>query len=87
MTAAVIQYEFEQEFENIRLIGKGAFGAAFLVRRLSDSKMCVIKMVDISDADDNQRRNVSSCCTVVMPGHRRSQADACCVTSVHCSLL
>lgn len=58
MTAVVLHYEFEQEFDNIKVLGTGSFGKAFLVRRLSDSKMCVIKMIDITDADDNQRRAV-----------------------------
>ena len=38
--------EFEA-YQKVKLLGEGSFGKAFLVRRVKDANMCVMKMIDI----------------------------------------
>ena len=44
------QIQEKEEFESYvkqKLLGEGSFGKAYLVKRLSDGLMCVMKQIDI----------------------------------------
>ncbi|CAJ1420091.1 unnamed protein product, partial [Effrenium voratum] len=45
-----------QYYEEIRHLGSGAFGAAVLVRRLSDGRRLVAKKCSVKDMDEKQRQ-------------------------------
>ena len=49
--------EFE-EYTKIKLLGEGSFGKAFLVKRVKDSNLCVMKMIDIGRMSDKEKREV-----------------------------
>jgi len=38
--------EFEK-YKKIKLLGEGSFGKAYLIERMSDKLMCVMKTIDI----------------------------------------
>ncbi|BES95101.1 NIMA-related kinase [Nesidiocoris tenuis] len=46
----------ETTYEKIRTVGKGAFGTAVLYRRLSDSKMIVLKEINMGDLSAAERQ-------------------------------
>ena len=49
--------EFE-EYTKIKLLGEGSFGKAFLVKRVKDSNMCVMKMIDIGRMSSKEKSEV-----------------------------
>ena len=49
--------EFE-EYTKVKLLGEGSFGKAYLVKRVKDSCMCVMKMIDIHRMSDKEKREV-----------------------------
>ena len=46
----------KQRYKKIKTIGKGSFGEAILVRR-PDKTQAVIKCINISNLDDNERKD------------------------------
>jgi len=49
--------EFEA-YQKVKLLGEGSFGKAFLVRRVKDSNMCVMKMIDIGRMSEREKKEV-----------------------------
>ena len=47
--------EFEA-YQKVKLLGEGSFGKAFLVRRVKDSNMCVMKMIDIGRMSEKEKK-------------------------------
>lgn len=47
--------EFE-EYTKIRLLGEGSFGKAYLVKRVRNGEMCVMKMIDIHRMPEKEKR-------------------------------
>ena len=47
--------EFEA-YQKVKLLGEGSFGKAFLVRRVTDSNMCVMKMIDIGRMSEKEKK-------------------------------
>ena len=47
--------EFEA-YQKVKLLGEGSFGKAFLVRRVKDSNMCVMKMIDIGRMSEREKK-------------------------------
>ena len=50
----VAEYEL---YKRIKLLGEGSFGKAYLVECLSDGSLCVIKQVNISKMDEQEKKN------------------------------
>jgi NIMA (never in mitosis gene a)-related kinase len=46
-------------YRKIGLLAEGAFGKAYLVECLSDGARCVIKQVDLSNMNDEEKRETS----------------------------
>ena len=46
-----------ETYNQIRLLGEGAFGKAYLVEAQSDRSQCVIKQMDISSMSDQERKD------------------------------
>ena len=44
-------------YNQIKLLGEGAFGKAYLVEAGSDRQQCVIKQMDISSMSDQERKD------------------------------
>ena len=44
------------DYTEERILGKGAFGKAILVRRCSDKKLCVMKVVNMSEMKNSERQ-------------------------------
>lgn len=47
--------EFEA-YQKVKLLGEGSFGKAFLVRRVKDSLMCVMKMIDMGRMPEKEKK-------------------------------
>ena len=47
--------EFEA-YQKVKLLGEGSFGKAFLVRRVKDSNICVMKMIDIQRMSEKEKK-------------------------------
>ena len=47
--------EFEH-YRKIKLLGEGSFGKAYLIERISDGLMCVMKTIDLSKMSEAERR-------------------------------
>lgn len=47
--------EFET-YSKIKLLGEGSFGKAFLVKRVKDGSLCVMKMIDIHRMSEKEKR-------------------------------
>ena len=47
--------EFEA-YQKVKLLGEGSFGKAFLVRRVNDGNMCVMKMIDIGRMSEREKK-------------------------------
>ena len=47
--------EFEA-YQKVKLLGEGSFGKAFLVRRVNDGNMCVMKMIDIGRMSEKEKK-------------------------------
>ena len=43
-------------YSRIRLLGEGAFGKAYLVKRESDGNLCVIKQMDLNSMSEDERK-------------------------------
>eukprot|EP00727_Mastigamoeba_balamuthi_P011236 m51a1_g6735 putative protein serine threonine kinase (592) ;mRNA; f:212566-215004 len=43
------------DYEEIKLIGRGSFGRALLCRRISDDRRVVVKQIDLSDMGEKER--------------------------------
>ena len=53
------QLKEREEFEHyrkIKLLGEGSFGKAYLIERISDGLMCVMKTIDLSRMSEGERR-------------------------------
>lgn len=53
------QLKTSEEFEHyrkIKLLGEGSFGKAYLIERISDKLMCVMKTIDLSRMSEPERR-------------------------------
>lgn len=50
------QAEYEL-YKRIKLLGEGSFGKAYLVECISDGTMCVIKQVDLSKMNEQEKRD------------------------------
>jgi NIMA (never in mitosis gene a)-related kinase len=53
------QLEQREEFEKyrkIKLLGEGSFGKAFLIERVSDGLMCVMKVIDIGRMSESEKK-------------------------------
>jgi NIMA (never in mitosis gene a)-related kinase len=46
-----------ETYEQIRLLGEGAFGKAYLVKAGSDGSFCVIKQMDISSMTEQEKKD------------------------------
>ncbi|XP_014245638.2 serine/threonine-protein kinase Nek8-like isoform X2 [Cimex lectularius] len=46
----------ENSYEKIRTVGKGAFGTAILYRRISDSKLVILKEIDMTELNAAERQ-------------------------------
>ena len=46
---------FEAEYEVLRLLGRGTYGKALLVRRKADQRLFVVKQVELQDLDEQER--------------------------------
>lgn len=44
------------DYTEERILGKGAFGKAILVRRNADQKLCVMKVVNMSEMKNSERQ-------------------------------
>jgi NIMA (never in mitosis gene a)-related kinase len=49
------QEEFEK-YKKIKLLGEGSFGKAYLIERMSDRLMCVMKTIDIQRMGEQEKR-------------------------------
>jgi NIMA (never in mitosis gene a)-related kinase len=49
------QEEFEK-YKKIKLLGEGSFGKAYLIERMSDKLMCVMKTIDIQRMGEQEKR-------------------------------
>lgn len=47
--------EFEK-YKKIKLLGEGSFGKAYLIERVSDRLMCVMKTIDIGRMSESEKR-------------------------------
>ena len=47
--------EFEK-YRKIKLLGEGSFGKAYLIERMSDKLLCVMKCIDIGRMSEAERR-------------------------------
>ena len=47
--------EFEK-YRKIKLLGEGSFGKAYLIERVSDKLMCVMKTIDIGRLSESEKR-------------------------------
>lgn len=54
MSQPVAEYEV---YKRIKVLGEGSFGKAYLVECLSDHTLCVIKQVDLSKMNDQEKRD------------------------------
>jgi NIMA (never in mitosis gene a)-related kinase 1/4/5 len=54
MAQPVAEYEV---YKRIKVLGEGSFGKAYLVECLSDNTLCVIKQVDLSKMNDQEKRD------------------------------
>jgi len=50
------QDEFAQ-YRKIKLLGEGSFGKAYLIERISDKLLCVMKTIDIAKMGEAERRD------------------------------
>jgi serine/threonine protein kinase len=48
----------------IKVIGRGSFGVVYLVRRQSDSRQCVLKLIDMSNLSERDRSEATNECEV-----------------------
>jgi NIMA (never in mitosis gene a)-related kinase len=48
------EYEY---YKRIKILGEGAFGKAYLVECVSDNTLCVIKQVDLSKMNDQEKKD------------------------------
>eukprot|EP00002_Diphylleia_rotans_P007027 TRINITY_DN164_c0_g1_i5.p1 TRINITY_DN164_c0_g1~~TRINITY_DN164_c0_g1_i5.p1 ORF type:complete len:474 (+),score=111.83 TRINITY_DN164_c0_g1_i5:51-1472(+) len=46
-----------RDFEVIKLLGQGSYGAVYLARRLSDNLTCALKVIDVRDLNKKQRKD------------------------------
>lgn len=46
-----------EQYQKVKLLGKGAFGKAFLVRCKSDQTNAVIKKIDINKMNDEEKKS------------------------------
>lgn len=44
-------------YKRIKLLGQGSYGKAYLVQVLSDNSYCVIKQMDLSAMNDEEKRD------------------------------
>ena len=44
-------------YKRIKLLGQGSFGKAYLVQSLSDNSYCVIKQLDLSAMNEQEKRD------------------------------
>jgi NIMA (never in mitosis gene a)-related kinase 1/4/5 len=49
------QEEFEK-YKKIKLLGEGSFGKAYLIERMSDRLMCVMKTIDIQRMGEQEKK-------------------------------
>lgn len=49
------QEEFEK-YKKIKLLGEGSFGKAYLIERVSDKLLCVMKTIDIGRMSESEKR-------------------------------
>ena len=48
-----------EHYRKIKLLGEGSFGKAYLIERLSDKLMCVMKTIELSRMSEGERRKIS----------------------------
>lgn len=46
---------FQSEYEVIKLLGRGTYGKALLVKRKVDQRLFVVKQVELQDLDEQER--------------------------------
>ena len=47
-----------EAYQKVKLLGQGGFGKAYLVRRVKDSNMCVMKKIDIRGMSKEEKDQV-----------------------------
>ena len=43
-------------YKKVKLLGEGSFGKAYLIERISDGLMCVMKIIDITRMGEHERK-------------------------------
>eukprot|EP00965_Chrysotila_dentata_P138994 4596527-Pleurochrysis_carterae.AAC.2 len=56
----------QAKYKTIRLIGRGSFGSAYLVRRLADSRLCVMKRLSMEHMNEKDHADALNECAVLM---------------------
>jgi NIMA (never in mitosis gene a)-related kinase len=54
MSQPVAEYEV---YKRVKILGEGSFGKAYLVECVSDGTLCVIKQVDLSKMNDQEKKD------------------------------
>jgi NIMA (never in mitosis gene a)-related kinase len=44
-------------YKKIKLLGEGSFGKAYLIERISDKLLCVMKTIDITRMGEAEKRD------------------------------
>jgi len=57
--------KISRKYTPLKMIGRGSFGVVFLVRRQSDSRQCVMKLVDTSMLSEKDRQDAKNECEVL----------------------
>ena len=47
---------FSNKYEQIRLLGEGTYGKAFLVRCIEDKSLAVIKSIDLGNLSEDSKK-------------------------------
>ena len=55
MTSITQQHDYEY-YTQIKLLGEGAFGKAFLVQCKSDGSLCVIKKMEMKNMSEEEKK-------------------------------
>ena len=48
---------FSNKYEQIRLLGEGTYGKAFLVRCIEDKSLAVIKSIDLGNLSEDSKKD------------------------------
>jgi NIMA (never in mitosis gene a)-related kinase 1/4/5 len=52
----LVQREEFEKYRKIKLLGEGSFGKAYLIERMSDGLMCVMKVIDIGRMSESEKK-------------------------------